>query len=202
MLAAAQLKQLPSQLSALTELHLAYQCKSASPPPNLAAESAAWQDLPLRQLSLIGVAVPAAALQQLAELAAGLTSLELDRCSFESSPRQVAKVLSGMRTLRVFKMSALFLSRSSHSHTLMAGTRELLQTLGHLNLHTLEIADMPLGSIAQELPGDWRLNRQLLLQRLLPQLQWLDVRGTRVTPAGVAHLPGVKLLNDRQVFAA
>jgi hypothetical protein len=85
-----------SQLCALTELHLAYKYKLGSPPPNMAAESAAWPGLPLRHLSLADVALPEAALQRLAELPS-VTSLELDKCSFENSPRQVAKVLEGER---------------------------------------------------------------------------------------------------------
>jgi hypothetical protein len=157
-----------------------------------------------------------------------------------------------MRQLRVFKMARLFIAPQQWQN-LMAGTRELLRTLGSMKqLHTLEIDDMPLGSIAKELPG---LNEgrwsypQLTLQRLvlshcnitsdvaysllkccknvrelslrdnyavndesvgirpapkyswdrlvpvqLPKLEWLDVRGTQVTAAGVAHLPGAKQL--------
>ena len=88
-----------SQLSALTELHLAYRHKTLPSPPNLAAEAAVWASLPLRQLSLHGVEVPTAVLQRLAELPGGVPSLELDCCEFEGTPRQVAKVLKGGRCL-------------------------------------------------------------------------------------------------------
>jgi hypothetical protein len=161
-----------------------------------------------------------------------------------------------MFQLRVLKMAGLFLAHK-YSNTLMAGTRELMRTLGRMQLHTLEIHHMPLGSIAAELSGEeesWRRPRQLPLQRLvllncnlsskatyevlracgklrelslasnwgyrvvgaladegfgvgrdecgwmrlqpveLPKLEWLDVQGAKVTPAGVAHLPGKKLL--------
>jgi hypothetical protein len=87
-----------SALSSVTELHLAYKAPSqpCTPAPNLTADSAAWAQLHLRQLSLADLAVPAAVLQQLANLpGGGLSSLELSNCKVESSPRQVAKVLAG-----------------------------------------------------------------------------------------------------------
>lgn len=231
-----------SWLPTLTELHLAYSCKTFPSPPNLAAEAAAWPGLPLRQLSLHGLSVPVAVLQRLAELPGGVRSLELNFCEIESTPRQVAKVLKGMYKLRELKMRRLFHAPASCS--LMAGTRELMRTLGCIHLHTLEVDDMPLGNFVQELAAEtdrW-LERQLPLQRLvlsncnlnnratyavlkacrnlrelslrhnlpggmgdrafgdgndewtwrrhvqLPKLQWLDVRCTRVTHAGVAKL--------------
>jgi hypothetical protein len=78
----------------LTELALAYKRKPGAAPLKMAAESAAWPGLPLRQLSLQDVDVPAAALTQLAQ-SPGLSSLELNGCNFECGPRAVAKVLAG-----------------------------------------------------------------------------------------------------------
>jgi hypothetical protein len=79
----------------LTELALAYKPKPGAAPLKMVAESAAWAGLPLRQLSLQEVEVPAAALQQLAALSPGLSSLELVGCRFECGPCAVAKVLAG-----------------------------------------------------------------------------------------------------------
>lgn len=91
MLAAAQLTQLPSWLPTLTQLHLAYSCKTFPSPPNLAAEAAAWPGLPLRQLSLHGLSVPVAVLQRLAELPGGVRSLELNFCKHAAPGGQGAE---------------------------------------------------------------------------------------------------------------
>jgi hypothetical protein len=159
----------------------------------------------------------------------------------------------GMPTLRVLKMTRMFVVyKQTWPDVLLAGTRELLRTLGRLKLHTLELRNMPLGSIAKELvevKDGWRIPQHEELERLvlndcnmdsdstrvvlsscknlrelelrhnigyisslgdegfgvgrwlkpveLPKLQRLDVQGTHVTPAGVAHLPGVKTLDMR-----
>ncbi|WIA21997.1 hypothetical protein OEZ85_004351 [Tetradesmus obliquus] len=170
-----------AHLSALTQLQLraaklaAYpdraapglQLQNVPSPPNLAAEAAAWPGLPLRQLSLHGLSVPVAVLQRLAELPGGVRSLELNFCEFGCTPRQVAKVLKRMYKLRELKMRRLFHAPASCS--LMAGTRELMRTLGCIHLHTLEVDDMPLGNFVQELAAEtdrW-LERQLPLQRLV-----------------------------------
>lgn len=72
-----------------------------------------------------------------------------------------------MYKLRELKMRRLFHAPASCS--LMAGTRELMRTLGCIHLHTLEVDDMPLGNFVQELAAEtdrW-LERQLPLQRLV-----------------------------------
>jgi hypothetical protein len=163
-----------------------------------------------------------------------------------------------MSALCVFKMTNMFVVPTpTWRQALLAGTRDVLRTLGCLKLHTLEVRDMPLGSIAKELVehGDgWCVRHLDRLERLvlnncnmdskatlavlrsctnlreldlqnnfgneplddaafgvgqsawywdrlkpvqLPKLVSLNVWGTKVTPAGVAHLPGVKKLDMR-----
>ncbi|KAF6256811.1 hypothetical protein COO60DRAFT_1640411 [Scenedesmus sp. NREL 46B-D3] len=259
-----------ARLTALTQLHLSgpyTMAGSDSMPPKLAAATllcggqAAVQLAQLsrlQRLQLGEACAPTAAQLRLLHRLLGLTelhlaykpNLEMASCSFENSPREVAKVLAGMSTLRVFRMRSLFPATPRWSSALMAGTREALATLGRLSLHTLEIRSMPLGSIAKELAV-----RQLTLERLvldncnmsnkalyavlnccpklrelevlnncgywhmlgdegfgvgldesgwlrlrpvqLPKLEWLSTQGTRVTPAGAAHLPGVKQVDMR-----
>jgi hypothetical protein len=102
-----------------------------------------------------------------------------------------------MPTLRVFKMTSTFVVLTQQwRNALEAGTRELLRTLGRLRLRTLELHDMPLGTIAKELvEGDdgWGVGHLERLERLALNNCNMDSPSTLVLLRSCANLRELEL---------